>query len=144
MFHFQDCVRAPGRPFFLFTGNLRVAKYLSLRVWVSVKKSDLGLTLSLNMKVWTNEHIFNHSWEKLAQNQWRKYPNPHNQAVLGTDVFERHVSADGKLHSHRLITSDWGLAPWVQTLIGANRYYIIVGCLKLKIRFILVLWPFHT
>lgn len=73
------------------------------------------------MKIWTSDHIFNHSWETLAQNQWRKYPNPHNTAVLGTDVFERHVCPEGKLHSHRIITSDWGLAPWVQTLIGANR-----------------------
>lgn len=73
------------------------------------------------MKIWTNEHIFNHSWETVAQNQWRKYPNPHNTAVLGTDVLERHVCPAGKLHSHRIITSDWGLSPWVQSLIGANR-----------------------
>ena len=25
-----------------------------------------------SMKIWTNEHIFNHSWETVAQNQWRK------------------------------------------------------------------------
>lgn len=73
------------------------------------------------MKIWTQEHVFNYSWETLAQSQWRKYPNPHNTAVLGTDVLDRFVSSDGKLHSHRIITSDWGLAPWVQTLIGANR-----------------------
>jgi len=73
------------------------------------------------MKIWTNEHTFNHSWQTIAQSQWRKYPNPHNTAVLGTDVLERYVSSDGKLHSHRIITSDWGLAPWVQTLIGGNK-----------------------
>jgi hypothetical protein len=33
----------------------------------------------------------------------------------------RHVSKDGVLHSHRIIISDWALAPWVQRLIGANR-----------------------
>jgi hypothetical protein len=73
------------------------------------------------MKIWTNDHVFGHSWETVAQSQWRKYPNPHNTSVLGTDVIDRSVSSDGKLHSHRIITSDWGLAPWVQTLIGANR-----------------------
>jgi len=31
------------------------------------------------------------------------------------------VSSDGKLHSHRIITSDWGLAPWAQTLLGGNK-----------------------
>jgi len=73
------------------------------------------------MKIWTNEHVFNYSWETVANSQWRKYPNPHNTAVLGTDVLDRFVSSDGKLISKRIITSDWGLAPWVQTLIGANR-----------------------
>jgi len=73
------------------------------------------------MKIWTNDHVFNYSWETVVQSQWRKYPNPHNTAVLGTDVLDRYVSQDGRLHSHRIITSDWGLAPWVQTLIGANR-----------------------
>jgi len=72
------------------------------------------------MKIWTTEHIFNHNWETVTQGQWRKYPNPHNTAVLGTDVVDRRV-VDGVLHSHRIITSDWGLASWVQTLIGSNR-----------------------
>merc|ERR1711934_1050815 len=73
------------------------------------------------MKIWTNEHTFNHSWQTIAQSQWRKYPNPHNTAVTGTDVLDRYVSSDGRLHSHRIIPSDWGLAPWVQSLIGANK-----------------------
>ncbi len=50
--------------------------------------------------------------------QWQKYPNPHNQAVLGTDVVDRKVDEAGVLHSHRIISSDWGLADWVQRLVG--------------------------
>jgi len=74
------------------------------------------------MKIWTTEHIFNHNWDTVVQSQFRKYPNPHNTAVLGTDVYDRRVDpVTGVLHSHRIITSDWGLAPWVQRLIGANR-----------------------
>ena len=73
------------------------------------------------MKIWTNEHVFNHNWETVTQSQWRKYPNPHNTAVLGGDVISRHVAKDGVLHSHRIVISDWALAPWVQRLIGANR-----------------------
>merc|ERR1711976_661538 len=57
----------------------------------------------------------------MVQSQFRKYPNPHQHAVLGTDVLDRHVDSSGKLHSHRIITTDWALAPWVQKLIGANR-----------------------
>lgn len=72
------------------------------------------------MRIWTSEHVFNHSWEAVTTGQWQKYPNPHNSAVLGTDVVERKVE-NGVLHSHRIITSDWGLADWVQRLIGSNR-----------------------
>jgi hypothetical protein len=32
------------------------------------------------MRIWTSEHIFNHSWETVTEGQWQKYPNPHNQA----------------------------------------------------------------
>jgi len=72
------------------------------------------------MRIWTSEHVFGHDWETVTQGQWRKYPNPHNTAVLGTDVVDRRV-VDGVLHSHRIIASDWGLAAWVQSLIGRNR-----------------------
>lgn len=74
------------------------------------------------MKIWTTEHVFGHSWDAVVRGQWQKYPNPHNTSVLGTDVVDRSVDASsGVLHSHRIISSDWGLAPWVQRLIGANR-----------------------
>jgi hypothetical protein len=72
------------------------------------------------MKIWTSEHVFNHSWEMVSEGQWQKYPNPHNQAVVGTDVVDRRV-IDGVLHSSRIISSDWRLADWVQRLIGANK-----------------------
>uniref|UniRef100_A0A0A9Y4A5 Protein slowmo n=1 Tax=Lygus hesperus TaxID=30085 RepID=A0A0A9Y4A5_LYGHE len=75
------------------------------------------------MKIWTSEHTFNHPWETVAQAAWRKYPNPMNPAVIGTDVVERSV-VDGVLHTHRLVSSKWGLPSWVQRLIGpANICY---------------------
>jgi len=72
------------------------------------------------MKIWTSEHVFNYNWETVTIGQWQKYPNPINQAVVGTDVVDRKV-VDGVLHTHRIISSDWGLADWAQMLIGANR-----------------------
>ncbi|MPC32774.1 protein slowmo-like isoform X1 [Portunus trituberculatus] len=72
------------------------------------------------MKIWTSEHIFSHPWETVTQAVWRKYPNPHNPAVVGTDVIERHVM-NGVLHTHRLISSRWGLPNWAQTILGADR-----------------------
>ena len=54
------------------------------------------------MRIWTSEHVFHHSWEAVTTGQWQKYPNPHNSAVLGTDVVERKVE-NGVLHSHRSV-----------------------------------------
>ena len=66
------------------------------------------------MKIWTTEHIFNHNWDTVVQSQFRKYPNPHNTSVLGTDVYDRRVDpATGILHSHRIITSGKYLIPMI-------------------------------
>lgn len=69
------------------------------------------------MKIWTSEHTFNHPWETVAQAAWRKYPNPMNPAVIGTDVLDRRV-VDGVLHTHRLVSSKWGFPRWAQTILG--------------------------
>ncbi|KAK9504326.1 hypothetical protein O3M35_010686 [Rhynocoris fuscipes] len=75
------------------------------------------------MKIWTSEHTFNHPWETVAQAAWRKYPNPMNPAVIGTDVIDRKV-VEGVLVTHRLVSSKWGFPRWVQSLIGpANICY---------------------
>ncbi|XP_054283662.1 protein slowmo-like [Macrosteles quadrilineatus] len=71
------------------------------------------------MKIWTSEHTFNHPWETVAQAAWRKYPNPMNPAVLGTDVVERQV-VNGVLHTHRLVSSKWGIPGWAQRLVGPS------------------------
>lgn len=72
------------------------------------------------MKIWTSEHTFNHPWEMVATAAWRKYPNPHNTAVIGTDVVERKV-VDGVLHTHRLVSSIWYFPKWAQALIGSAK-----------------------
>lgn len=56
---------------------------------------------------------FSHPWETVAQAAWRKYPNPMNTAVIGTDVVERTV-VDGVLHTHRLVSSRWYFPKWAQ------------------------------
>ncbi|XP_017784609.1 PREDICTED: protein slowmo [Nicrophorus vespilloides] len=72
------------------------------------------------MKIWTSEHTFNHPWETVATAAWRKYPNPHNPAVIGTDVVERTV-VDGVLHTHRLVSTKWYFPKWTQALIGSAK-----------------------
>ena len=73
-----------------------------ISVWTEIipETSVTVIFLTLIMKIWTSEHVFNHSWEQVTCGQWQKYPNPHNSAVLGTDVVDRRV-VDGVLHSHR-------------------------------------------
>ncbi|RMB95853.1 hypothetical protein DUI87_27967 [Hirundo rustica rustica] len=51
----------------------------------------------------------------------RKYPNPMNPSVVGVDVLDRHVDPSGKLHSHRLLSTEWGIPSIVKSLIGTCR-----------------------
>lgn len=65
---------------------------------------------------------FSHSWETVAQAAWRKYPNPMNPAVIGTDVVERKV-VDGVLHTHRLVSSKWYFPKWAQAVSVQNQFF---------------------
>ncbi|XP_070575558.1 PRELI domain containing protein 3B-like [Ptychodera flava] len=73
------------------------------------------------MKIWTSEHTFSHPWETVVQAAWRKYPNPMNPSVTGLDVLDRFVDKKGRLISHRLISTQWGLPGWVTAIVGADR-----------------------
>lgn len=39
----------------------------------------------------------------------QKYPNPMNPSVFGVDVLNRSVDTQGRLHSTRLLSTEWGL-----------------------------------
>ncbi|XP_055415149.1 PRELI domain containing protein 3A isoform X2 [Bubalus kerabau] len=51
----------------------------------------------------------------------RKYPNPMNPCVVGVDVLERSVDGRGRLHSHRLLSTEWGLPSLVRAILGTSR-----------------------
>uniref|UniRef100_A0A803J8C6 PRELI domain containing 3B n=1 Tax=Xenopus tropicalis TaxID=8364 RepID=A0A803J8C6_XENTR len=51
----------------------------------------------------------------------QKYPNPMNPSVVGVDVLNRHVDPSGKLHSERLLSTEWGMPSLVKSIIGASR-----------------------
>ena len=57
----------------------------------------------------------------MAQAAWRKYPNPITPSVLGTDVIERNVE-NGVLHSHRLVSSQWGFPRWTKPVSIYNNF----------------------
>lgn len=48
-------------------------------------------------------------WETVIKAAMRKYPNPMNPSVVGVDVLDRKLDTDGRLHSHRLLSTEWGL-----------------------------------
>ncbi|XP_023651264.1 PRELI domain containing protein 3B [Paramormyrops kingsleyae] len=73
------------------------------------------------MKIWTSEHIFNHPWETVTKAAMQKYPNPMNPSVIGVDVLDRGVDTQGRLHSSRLLSTEWGLPSIVKSLIGNTR-----------------------
>jgi len=70
------------------------------------------------MKIFSSEHVFSHPWETVVQAAVRKYPNPLNTGVLGVDVVDRHIDQTGVLHSHRLMTTRWGMPDWVKRIVG--------------------------
>ncbi|XP_017766581.1 PREDICTED: protein slowmo isoform X2 [Eufriesea mexicana] len=63
-----------------------------------------------------------HPWETVVKAACRKYPNPLNPSVLGTDVIDRKVK-DGVLYSHRLVTTQWRFPRWISPLFGHQGPY---------------------
>uniref|UniRef100_A0A8C2PAG0 PRELI/MSF1 domain-containing protein n=1 Tax=Capra hircus TaxID=9925 RepID=A0A8C2PAG0_CAPHI len=73
------------------------------------------------MRVWSSEHVFGHPWDTVIKAAMRKYPNPMNPCVVGVDVLERSVDGRGRLHSHRLLSTEWGLPSLVRAILGTSR-----------------------
>lgn len=57
-----------------------------------------------------------HPWDTVIKAAMRKYPNPMNPCVVGVDVLERSVDGRGRLHSHRLLSTEWGLPGFVKAV----------------------------
>ncbi|KAI2655244.1 PRELI domain containing protein 3A [Labeo rohita] len=73
------------------------------------------------MKIWSTEHIFSYPWETVIKAAMRKYPNPMNPSVVGVDVLDRNLDTHGRLHSHRLLSTEWGLPGVVRAILGTSR-----------------------
>ncbi|XP_032370654.1 PRELI domain containing protein 3B isoform X2 [Etheostoma spectabile] len=56
----------------------------------------------------------------------QKYPNPMNPSVIGVDVLDRGIDKQGRLHSKRLLSTEWGLPSIVKSIIGNARTYTYV------------------
>ncbi|XP_074130800.1 PRELI domain containing protein 3A isoform X2 [Sminthopsis crassicaudata] len=62
-----------------------------------------------------------HPWDTVIKAAMRKYPNPMNPCVVGVDVLDRNLDNQGRLHSHRLLSTEWGLPTLVKAVLGTNR-----------------------
>lgn len=58
---------------------------------------------------------------------WRKYPNPMNPSVVGIDTVDRIVDGGGRLKTHRVLSTEWGLPAWV-TRVSLNKLKLIAVC----------------
>ncbi|XP_032373814.1 PRELI domain containing protein 3A isoform X1 [Etheostoma spectabile] len=72
------------------------------------------------MKIWSTEHVFSYPWETVIKAAMRKYPNPMNTNVVGVDVLDRSLDTQGRLHSHRLLSTEWGLPGIVRAILGTT------------------------
>ena len=57
-----------------------------------------------------------HPWETVTTAAMQKYQNPMNPSVVGVDVLDRHIDSSGKLHSHRLLSTEWGIPSIVKSV----------------------------
>ncbi|XP_072267568.1 PRELI domain containing protein 3A isoform X2 [Pyxicephalus adspersus] len=74
-----------------------------------------------DMKIWSSEHVFSHPWDTVIKAAMRKYPNPMNPCVVGVDVVDRSLDPQGRLHSHRLLSTEWRLPGLVRAILGTSR-----------------------
>lgn len=77
------------------------------------------------MKFYQSSHIFQHPWSTVTQAFWRKYPNDYQSSVYGTDVIERYIDSEGKLHSKRLIISEWNVPSFMSFFFSDPRGYAV-------------------
>lgn len=59
-----------------------------------------------------------HTWDRVTQALWRKYPNKLNPNVIAVDVLDRKVEEDGTLHTVRMLGTNWNMPAFVTAMLG--------------------------
>jgi len=68
------------------------------------------------MKIFTSHHSYEHNWSIVSLAFFLRYPNPYSAHVVSTDVISRHIDADGRLCTTRLILKRGKLPTWSNKL----------------------------
>jgi len=76
-------------------------------------------------KLFQNNHIFKHDWNKVALGCWCKYPNPLSPHVEEVEILSREVDPiTGILHTKRLITCKTNFPSFLTKWFNADLCYI--------------------
>ena len=73
------------------------------------------------MRLFSNEHVYEHPWENVSAANWKKYPNEITTHVIHVDYLSRHFDASqGILHTERLITCKQSLPAFILKMFGID------------------------
>lgn len=76
--------------------------------------------------------VCSYPWETVIKAAMRKYPNPMNPNVVGVDVLDRSLDTEGRLHSHRLLSTEWGLPGIVRAVSQQTHRHTLQTYMCLK------------
>jgi len=75
------------------------------------------------VKLFQQDHIFQHNFDVVTSAFWRKYPNLHASHVKEIDTYSRHIDSQGRLIVHRLMRCESQVPTWLQSLgVSTNAY----------------------
>ncbi|KAF0852517.1 mitochondrial mitochondrial IMS protein UPS1 [Andalucia godoyi] len=80
------------------------------------------------MRLWTREHVYDHSWDLVTFAHWNKYPHSKYSHVLDVAVLDQHVDVTaGTLHTTRLFQCEGNTPSFMKIFIGGsmNHAYMI-------------------
>src|SRR3982750_351789 len=73
------------------------------------------------MKLFSNEHLLDHSWEDVTIANWKKYPSEITPHVIHVDYLSRHFDVtQGILHTERLLTCRQSVPPLILRMFGMD------------------------
>jgi len=75
------------------------------------------------VKLFQQDHIFQHNFDIVTSAFWRKYPNLHASHVKEIDTYARRIDEHGRLIVHRLMRCESQVPAWLQSLGVSNSAY---------------------
>lgn len=70
------------------------------------------------MRLFRQEHRYDHDWETVTAALWEKYPNPLQPHVTRVDTLDRAIDSNTHtFHCLRLLSLQYHIPSWVQTLL---------------------------